>query len=161
MQLIQYFSLLLPYKTITISSCLSKPEVIARLSDRFIPKAVFGEDNFWASPARYVGHNLGDCFQIDGPFGNKKWTLQTEIKLASTSQGSTLNIRLTLSLFTSFSAISALVFYGIGAIFWIKIPIWQIIVLQELFLYGLIIGSFHYEVETLLKLIKDTLKEST
>ena len=161
MKLLQYFLLLLPYKAVTISSSLSKPEAIARLSDRFIPEAVLGEDNFWNSFARYVGHDLGDCFQIDGPFGYKKWTLSTEIKIASTSQGSTLKLRLTLSLFTSLCAIFALGFYGVGAIFFMKFPFWKIIILQELFLYGIIVFAFNYEAEVLQKLIKDTLQKPT
>lgn len=159
MQITQYLLLLVPYKTLTIPSSLSKPEVIARLSDRFIPEAVLGEDNFWNSPARYVGHDLGDCFQIDGPFGYKKWTLSTEIKIASTSQGSTLKLQLTLSLFTSLCTIFVLGFYGIGTIFFMKFPFWKIIILQELFLYGIIILVFNYEVEVLQKLIKNVLQK--
>lgn len=169
MQLLQYFLLLLPYKTTTISSSLSKPEVIARLSDRFIPEAVLGEDNFWNFSTRYVGHDLGShtsvgepcCFQIDGPFGNKRWTLSTEIKIAPTSQGSNLKLRLTLSAFACFCAVLGLGFYGIGTIFFMKFPFWKIIILQELFLYGVIIFAFNYEVEALLKLLKDTLQKPT
>jgi hypothetical protein len=169
MQLTKYLLLLFPYKTITIPSSLSKPEVMARLSDRFIPEAVLGEDNFWNPPARYEGHDLSNhgsvveryCFQIDGPFGNKRWTLSTEIKIASTSQGSHLKLRLTLSLFNFFCAIFVLVFYGIAASFWIKLPFWEIIILQELFMYGIIIFAFNYEVEALIKLLKDTLQKPT
>jgi hypothetical protein len=167
MQLTKYLLLLFPYKTITIPSSLSKPEVIARLSDRFIPEAVLGEDNFWNPPARYEGHDLSNhgsvveqyCFQIDGPFGNKRWTLSTEIRVSNTSEGSHLKLRFTLSVFNLFCTIFVLCLYGIAAIFWIKISFLQIIILQELFLYTMIILAFNYEVETLTKLIKDTLQK--
>lgn len=169
MPLLQYFLLLLPYKVTTISIALSKSEVIARLSDRFIPEAVSGENNFWSFPSRYVGHDLSDRasatepyrFQIDGPFGNKKWTLSTEIKIVSTSQGSALKLRLTLALSAIFCAIFALVFYLVWAILFIKLPFLQIILLQELFLYGVIVFAFNYEAEILQKLIKDALQKTT
>jgi len=42
-----------------------------------------------------------------------------------------------------------------------EFPFWQIIILQELFLYSIIIFAFNYEVETLIKLLKDTLQKPT
>ncbi len=167
MKLIQFCLLLFPYKTITISSPLSKQEVIERLSDRFIPEAILGGNNFWNSPARYRGHDLSGrtsiaepyCFQIDGPFGHKKWTLDTEIKIVSTSQGSNLKLKLTLAFLSLFSAIFGLGFYGIYTIFFMKFPFWKIIILQELFLYSIIVIVFNHEVEVLQKLIKDTLQK--
>lgn len=167
MKLIQFCLLLFPYKTITISTSLSKQEVIERLSDRFIPEAVLGGDNFWNPPTRYRGHDLGGrasvaesyCFQIDGPFGNKKWTLDTEIKIVSTSQGSNLKLKLTLTLLSLLSAMFGLGFYGMYTIFFMKFPFWKIIILQELFLYSIIIFVFNYEAEILQKLVKDTLQK--
>ena len=166
MKLLQYFLILLPYKITTISSPRSKSEVIDRLSDYFIPEAVVGEDNFWNSASRYVGHDLSNQtsieapyhFQIDGPFGYKKWTLSTKIKIAPTDQGSILKLRLTLSLFTLFCAIVGFGFYGIVSIFVMKFPFWQIIILQELFLYSIVIFIFNYEVEALIKLLRDCLE---
>jgi len=180
MKLIQFLLLLFPYRLLTISSSLSPQEVMEKLSDRFIPQAVVGEDTFWTFSTSYRGHDLSDYgnrsydygnrsydrpstrsqnyFQIDGPFGNKKFSLNTEIRVLSTSQGSHLRFKLTFSTHAILSTILILGFYGIGTIVFMKFPFWQIILFQELFLYSIIMFNFCYEVEELLKLIKDTLQ---
>jgi hypothetical protein len=158
MKLSQFFLLFLPYKITTISSQLSKPQVMERLTSKFIPAAVVGEDTFWTSSCQYRGHDLGDRFQIDGPFGHKRWTLFTQGNIFSTDKGSSLKLKLTLSIFHLLSAIFVLSFYGIGCIFVMHFPFWQIIAIQELFFYGGILLIFHWEVEKLLLLIKEALK---
>jgi len=158
MKLSQFFLLALPYQITTIPSPLSKPQVMEKLISKFIPAAVVGEDTFWTSSCQYRGHDLGDRFQIDGPFGHRRWTLFTQGSIVSTTKGSNLKLKLTLSTFHLLSAIFILSFYGIASIFVMRFPFWQVIVIQELFFYGGILFIFHWEVEKLLTLIKEALK---
>jgi len=166
MKISQFFLLFLPYQIATISSQLSKPQVMERLTNKFIPAAIVGEDTFWTSSCQYRGHDLGvgiaspleNRFQIDGPFGYKRWTLFTQGSIVSTTKGSNLKLKLTLSTFHLLSVIFVLSFYGIASIFVMRFPFWQAIVIQELFFYGGILLIFHWEVEKLLLLIKEALK---
>lgn len=158
-KLLSILLLLCPYKNTTITSNLSKQEIMARLETKFMPELILGTSTFWLANSRYVGHIIGDQFQIDGPYGNRKWTLDTQVNISDNGKFSKVNLDMRLSLFNTFCVILTFGFYLIYSIFIMQFPYWPIIIFQIIFMYGIVLAVFHGEAEYAVKLIRESLQE--
>jgi hypothetical protein len=159
-KLLSILLLLCPCKNTTITSDLSKQEILARLEDRFIPELTIGTRSFWSTNfSRYVGHIIGDHIDIDGPYGYKKWTLNTQVTIVDHGTISKVNLDIKLSFLNIFCIILVFGFYFIYSVFIIQFPFWQIMGFQLIFMYGIVLAVFRGESEYLVKLIRESLQE--
>lgn len=158
-KLLSMLLLLFPHKSTTINSNLSKSEILTRLEHKFIPELTIGVRTFWSNDSRYVGHLIGDHMDIDGPYGYKKWTLNTQVNILDYGQVSKVKINSRLSIANILSIILVFGFYFTYAIFVIQLSFWQILIFQILFIYGVCLIVFHAEAEYVVKLIKESLQE--
>ncbi len=86
---------LVGYAKYTIYSYLSVREVEIILQKRLSEQIVFTAGSGWLADTRhYSGTIAGNLFKLDGPFGDRKYTLVTRGAIASSANGSKIDLQM-------------------------------------------------------------------
>lgn len=131
------------------------------LAEKFMTEITVEPSSFLVSKTRYRGSIDGNIFYLKGPFGYKRWRLETRGEIVEAPGGSEIKLSMRFETGPLVFMALALVVYVVVALevmqLWVM---WPYVVIQVLLIYGVILFNFRYEASLIKKLIQESVTES-
>lgn len=152
---------MVPAREETIHVAIPPYRVRQLLAEKFITEITVKPASIWRAKTRYRGSIDGNLFYLKGPFGHKKWPLETRGEIVEAPGGS--DVRLSMRFETA-----PLVFMALGLVVYVVVALevlhlgilWPYLILQILLIYGVVLWNFRYEASEIKKLIQELTTES-
>lgn len=151
---------MLPVREDTIHIDIAPYRARQLLAEQFTTEIIVKPSSFLRAKTRYRGSIEGNLFHLKGPFGHKKWPLETRGEIVEAPGGS--EVRLSMRFETGpliFMGFALVVYLFFSFEFLHLTMLWPYMIFQVLLIYGVVLWNFKYEASEIKKLIQRLVTE--